>query len=97
MMDDSSEDLFITQTAPEYEMLDQNDDYDCSYLNSQYEQNWSVPLGEVKYWDFSDQHDNSSVAPSLPIVNDYTTKKACEPEFDPLVTEGYFVDDENVS
>ena len=92
-MDDSSEDLFITQTALEYKMLEQDDDYDCSYLNSQHEANWSVPLGDVEYWDFSDQKDNSSVAPSLPISNEYTKK----PSFDSLVSEEYFADDENVS
>ena len=36
--DDSAEDLFITQTAPEYECLKQEEEYDCSYLNSQYEE-----------------------------------------------------------
>ena len=94
-MDDRSEDLFITQTAPEYEMLEQSVDYDCSYLDSQYERNWSVPVGNVEYWDFSDQKDNSSVAPSLPIVNDCTCGQ--NSAFVPLVADDYFADDENVS
>ena len=70
--DDSAEDLFITQTAPEYECLKQEEEYDCSYLNSQYEENWSVPVGEVEYWDFKDHIDNWSSVPSSPFENDYT-------------------------
>ena len=97
--DDSGEDLFITQTAPEYKPLEGEEDYDCSYLNSQYENNWSVPVGEVEFVDFSDQRDNSSVVPSQPIKNDWTRNEenVVEEKFDPLVAENYFGDDENVS
>ena len=92
-MDDSSEDLFITQSAPEYEFLEQNEEYDCSYLDSQYEDNWSIPLGDVEYWDFSNQPDNSSVAPTLPL--DY--RKPVEKGFEKLVSDDYFAEDKNVS
>ena len=91
----SCEDLFITQSAPEYEFLEQNEEYDCSYLDSQYEQNWSVPVGDVEYWDFSDQRDNSSEVPSSPFENDYT--RARKDSFEVLVSDDYFADDENVS
>ena len=93
--DDSGDDIFITQTAPEYKDLEQDEEYDCSYLNSQYKQNWSVPLGEVEYWDFSNQPDNSSDVPSSPLKNDYTGP--AEQVFDSLVFEEYFADGENVS
>ena len=96
-MEDSGDEMFITQTAPEYQMLEHEVDYDCSYLNSQYEENWSIPVGEVEYWDFTNQPDNSSVAPSLPIVNDYTGNSEPEPAFQPLIGEEYFGDDEDVS
>ena len=93
--DDSGDDIFITQTAPEYKDLEQDEEYDCLYLNSQYEQNWSVPLGEVEYWDFSNQPDNSSDVPSSALENDYTGP--AEQVFDSLVSEEYFADGENVS
>ena len=93
-LNDSSDDMFITQSAPEYEFLEQNEDYDCSYLNSQYEENWLILLGEVEYVDFSNQHDNSSEVPQV-LENDYTI--AHEQNFEHLVAEGYFGDDENVS
>ena len=95
LYDDSGDDIFITQTAPEYSMLEQNEDYDCSYLNSQYESNWSIPLGDVEYVDYSNQHDNSSTVPSSPLVNEYS--RQVEENFEPLISEDYFADDENVS
>ena len=58
-LDDSGDELLITQTAPEYKFLEQNEEYDCSYLNSQYENNWSIPVGKVEYWDFSNKPDTS--------------------------------------
>ena len=94
-LDDSGDELLITQTAPEYKFLEQNEEYDCSYLNSQYENNWSIPVGKVEYWDFSNKPDNSSVIPSFPFENDYT--KCHEEDFQVLVSEDYFSDDENVS
>ena len=72
-----------------------DDSGDCSYLNSQYGSNWSVPFGDVEYWDFSNQKDNSSVAPSLPIVNDYT--HGDNSAFIPLVGDDYLADDDTVS
>ena len=88
-LDDSHNELFITQTAPEYKFLEQNEEYDCLYLKSQYKNNWSIPVDQVEYWDFSNQPDNSSVIPLSPFENDYT--KACEEDFQVLVS------DENVS
>ena len=98
LFNDSAEDLFITQTAPEYQILEESEEYDCSYLNSQYEEYWSVPIGEVEYVDFSDQRDNSYDVPSLPIKNDWTDDQdVVEEKFDPIAAEGYFADYENVS
>ena len=54
-----------------------------------------VPVGEVEYWDFSDQHDNSSEIPNSPFENDYT--RARKQAFDSIVSDEYFADDENVS
>ena len=94
LYDDSGDDIFITQTAPETDnILDQSVEYECDYLNSQYEENWSIPLDNVEYCDFSNQPDNSSVAPSLPLVNDYTRKRNGK-EFDGIISEEYFADDE---
>ena len=94
-LNDSSDDLFITQTAPEYKFVAQDEEYDCSYLNSQYEANWSVPVGEVEYWDFSNERDNSSEVPSSPFENDYT--RARKQAFEEILSDDYFGDDENVS
>ena len=69
-LNDSCEDMFITQTAPGYKFLEQDEEYDCSYLDSQYESNWSIPLGEVEYVDFTYQADNSSEVPEV-LENDY--------------------------
>ena len=93
-LNDSCEDMVITQTAPEYKFHEQDEDYNCSYLDSQYESNWSVPLGEVEYVDFSDQPDSSSEVPEV-LENDYIL--ACKCNFEELLSEGYFGDDENVS
>ena len=94
-LNDNCDDLFITQSAPEYQFLEQDEEYDCSYLDSQYEENWSIPVGEVEYWDFSNERDNSSEVPSSPFENDYT--KAREPPCNKIVSEEYFGDDENVT
>ena len=95
LSDSAADDIFITQTAPEHNILDQSVEYGCDYLDSQYESNWSIPMGDVEYWDFTGHPDTSSVAPSLPLHNDFTSNQQ-EP-FVPLDSDDYFADDENVS
>ena len=49
---------------------------------------------DVTYWDFSNQPDNSSVAPSTQeIVEMFGDKSSIEP----MVSEAYFADDEKVN
>ena len=70
LYDDSGDAIFLTQnTFSERNTssdLQKSQECDCPYLDSQYESNWSIPMGEVEYWDFSETPDNSSIAPSLP-------------------------------
>ena len=55
---------------------------------------------DVVYWDFSDQVDNSSIAPSLPLKQSHESNQNLDAQFcdiEEIISEDYFADGEEVS
>ena len=94
-MEGDSGEIFITQstfrdvdTQGASNAVDFLDDYYWNDIDDH-----SFPQ-DVTYWDFSNQPDNSSTVPSTQeIVEMFGEQKA----FEPMVSEEYFTDDQQVT
>ena len=94
---DSGDEIFITQNSFKTQTAAEAVDFIENDIFWNDIDNHSFPK-DVVYYDFSNQKDNSSVAPDLDeFLAQKAKKEKVDSEFVDIVGDGYFADDEEVS